>query len=300
VTNETAEFLGHRYSWSSAGIELEMVQPLFGGVRVRLPTWTGSLVFVTRVSADGEETKYRLGLGMGEKEGLCESFVEQDFLTIQPEERPGIPDEARPRITLTNRQHQSHTVAKWAGVVDERFDALYELLLALAARTAGQEPAKPRLRAWQKGLFLISVALVLLFPLLPAIWGARQLVSAWWPSRAGWLVGALLLLLLAVLGGVRLLARRERHQMRWDRVYGNPALSGVINVLFFCATVGLVGMVEALIGAWRAGPAAASAVTVERALYAVFGYSAALAIPILLLGTGLIGRRVLRLVDERF
>jgi hypothetical protein len=281
------------------GIELEDVQPLYGGVRVRLPTWTGSFVFVTWVDAGGAETKYRLGLGMGEKEDLCQSLVDQDFLTIRLEERPGQPDEARPRLTLTNRQHKSHTVAKWAGVADERFDALHESLLELAARTAGQSPIKPRLRAWQKGLFLTGLALVISLPVLPAIWGARRLVSAWWPDRARWLFGLLLLLMLAVLGGVRLLARHERHQMRWDRVYGNPVLSGVISVLCFCATVGLVGMAEVLIGTGRAG-AIEAALDGERAFYAVFGYSAALAVPILLLVAALIGKRVLRCVDERF
>jgi cytochrome c biogenesis protein CcdA len=266
---------------------------------LKLPTWTGSQAFVTRVAPGGKETKYRLALGLEEKRALCRSFVDLDFLTIQPEEWPRLPDEARPRITLTNRQHESHTVAKWAGVADERFDALYELLLALAERTAGQSPIKPRLATWQKGLFLAGVALVVLLSLLPAIWGARRLVSAWWPGRVGWLLGLLLLLLLAVVGGVRLLARREQHKMRWDRVFGNPALNGVINTLFFCATVGLVGMVEALVGAWRAGPAAA-ALDGERGFYAVFAYSAALAIPVLLLVAALIGKRVLRLVDERF
>jgi hypothetical protein len=41
---------------------------------------------------------------------------------------------------LTNAQGISHTCAKWAGVVDERFDVLYQALLALASRAAENKP----------------------------------------------------------------------------------------------------------------------------------------------------------------
>lgn len=95
---------------------------------------------MTRVARGCRESVYQLSLKPGEREVLCQLFVAQDFLTIRPEERPGIPDEARPRIIMTNAQGVSHACAKWAGVVDERFDVLYQALLALASRAAENKP----------------------------------------------------------------------------------------------------------------------------------------------------------------
>jgi hypothetical protein len=59
--------------------------------------------------------------------------IENDFVTIEPFERPGIPDEARPSITLANATGEQRTISKWAGVEDRRFDAVYAALLRLKA-----------------------------------------------------------------------------------------------------------------------------------------------------------------------
>lgn len=142
--NATIAFLGPEYSWSQVAFELRDVQPLSGGIRIYLPAWTISQFFVTKVSPGGEESKYKLQTPWDTKEELCRLCIEKDFITIRPEERAGIPDEARPEITLTNRRNESHTVSKWAGVIDERFDAVYDTLLAMEERTAGQRPMPTR------------------------------------------------------------------------------------------------------------------------------------------------------------
>lgn len=141
--NKTAEFLGHTYRWNKASLELHDVQPLFGGISVLVPGWTSGVVYVSRFALDGTEIKYRVPLNWvaGEKAQIIRLCVEQDFLTIQPEERPGIPDEARPGLTLGNDKRERHTIAKWAGVQEPRFDAIYQALLALAG------PLMPRLHA---------------------------------------------------------------------------------------------------------------------------------------------------------
>ncbi len=61
-------------------------------------------------------------------------------MTIQPPDRPGIPDESRPTITLTNAVGETRTVAKWAGVVDDRFDAIYAAMREFETLTQHMEP----------------------------------------------------------------------------------------------------------------------------------------------------------------
>lgn len=296
--NKTATFLGHEYSWSKASLELQDVQPLFGGVVVRLPGWTISQVFVTRVAPGGQQTKYQLPLGWDEKDKLCQLCVDHDFLTIQPEERNGLPDEARPTITLTNSRNDSHTVAKWAGVADARFDAVYHALLALAERTAGQKPVPVRFNRWQKGLTVAGIAAGLLLLLLLAYVLARPLVAAWWPARFGLLFGLLLLLLGLFLAGIRGLAWVERRQAKWDRSFTHPWVVMVANVLFFLAFIGVIGLGEVAIVTWRmATPIAAGD---GRSLYATIAYTAVFAAGLIVLAAGLVAAPLMRLIDERF
>ncbi|MCB9418861.1 MAG: hypothetical protein H6667_03600 [Ardenticatenaceae bacterium] len=133
--NLTSDFLGNRYSWPNTKIELDDVQALYGGIHVYLPGETAFQAYVTRVAPGGSKTKYKLPLGRQEKDALCQLFIEQDFLSIEPEERPGIPDEARPAITLGNYTGKTHTVSKWQGIKNERFDAIYRALKQIGERS---------------------------------------------------------------------------------------------------------------------------------------------------------------------
>lgn len=187
--NATTQFLGKPYAWSGMGAELVDVQPLFGGLRLTL---LGRNVYLTDVAPGGGETRYRLPLWRDEKEAFCRVCIEQDFLTIRPPERNGLPDEARPAITLKNRRGQRHTVAKWAGVADERFEAVYAALLAWAAQARRQKPVPEPFRPWQKAALGIGLGLLVLLSLLLAGSLARQVVAAWWPAHLGRLVTVLL------------------------------------------------------------------------------------------------------------
>ena len=296
--NKTASFLGHEYSWSKAGIELQDAQPLLGGVTVRLPGYTMSQVFVTHVAPGGEETKYRLPLGWDEKEKLCQLCVDQDFLTIRPQERAGLPDEARPTITLTNAHTESHTVSKWAGIADARFDAVYHALLALAERTTGQRPIPARFNRWQKGLAVAGVAGGLLLLLLLAYALARPLVASRWPARFSLLFALLLLLLGLFLAGTRGLAWVERHKSQWDRSFTHPWVVMAVNVLFFLALIGVAGLGETAVGAWRtASPVSAGD---ERAVYAIVAYTALFAAGLIVAAAGVAMDPLMHLIDERF
>lgn len=298
--NKTAEFLNHEYSWNKASLELHDVQPLFGGVKVQLPGWTHSQALVSRITPDGTETKYRLPLKWteGEKQQLIRLCVAHDFLTIQPQERPGIPDEARPSLTLGNSKRESHTVVKWAGVADARFDAIYQAVLALAERTQDLQPIKPRFNTWQKGVTIAGVLAVVLLLLLAAYTLARPLVAAYWPEQFGLLFFGLVLLAALLLILMRGLAVLERKKARWNRTYTHLWVVGVVNLLFFVTGICLFGLGETAVSLWRANTELA--VGDERQLYALVGYTAVFAAGFVLLAAGFVMPRLLNLVDERF
>ncbi len=298
--NKTAEFLGNEYSWNKASLELHDVQPLFGGVVVRLPGWSHSQAFVSRIAPDGTETKYKLPLKWtnGEKQQLVRLCVEHDFLTIQPKERPGIPDEARPSLTLGNSKQESYTVAKWAGVADARFDAIYHVLLALAERTQDLQPIKPRFNIWQKGVTIAGVLAVVLLLIWPAFALAQPLVAAQWPDQFGLLFFGLVLLAALLLIVMRGLAGLERKKARWNRTYTHLWVVGIVNLLFFVTGICLFGLGETAVSLWRTD--SLLAVEDERQLYAVVGYTAVFAAGLVLLAAGPIMPRLLNLIDERF
>ena len=298
--NKTAEFLIHEALWNKASLELHDVQPLFGGVIVLLPGWTSSEARVRRVAPGGSETKYRLPLKWveKEKEQLIQLCVENDFLTIQPAQRPGIPDEARPTLTLRNSKHESHTVVKWAGVADARFDAIYQAMLALAERTAQLKPIPPRFNRWQKVGVIAALGVgVLLLP-LPGYAAARAVVNLWWPDRVGLLLVLLLHLLVFLLAGVAGLSWWERRKPRWDHAWTHPWMLIGVNLCFFLAGIGAWGLAETAVATWRsdllltAGDA--------RVWYVLLGYAGVFTAVLLLALAGPLMPRLLTLIDERF
>lgn len=296
--NQTAEFLRHEASWNKASLELHDVQPLFGGVIVRLPRWTSSQAFVTRVAPGGSETKFKLPLRWtdGEKAALIRLCVAQDFLTIQPETRPGLPDEARPSLTLTNRKGDSHTIAKWAGVADARFDAIYQALLALAARTEGQQPLPNRFNNGQKAAVLAGLAAGLLLLALLGFALARLLVSGWWPERVGLLLVLLLHLMAFLLAGMAGLSWWERRTPHEERTFTHPWVIMAVNFCFFLAVIGAWGLAATAVSVWRNGPDPTSA----QMWYALLGYAGVITAVLLLVMAGQLIPWLLNLIDERF
>jgi hypothetical protein len=113
---------------------LQDVQGLFGGQNL----WVGpdSIAYVQLVGHKaGEyglwETRYRTRLT--EKQwSRMESLVgEHHFLTLKTSRRPGVPDEARPVITIVQRTGDSTAVGKWANEKNREFDPIYSFLLDL-------------------------------------------------------------------------------------------------------------------------------------------------------------------------
>lgn len=296
--NKTAVFLGPNYNWTKSTLELRDVQPLFGGVIVKLPGWTMGEAYITRIAPDGSESKYRLRLKIKEKQELIDLCVAQDFLTIQPAERPGIPDEARPTLTLTNSKKESHTVAKWAGVADARFETIYQALQALTSRKADMRPIRPRFNTWQKGVTIAGIVAGVGLLLLLAFNLAQSLVAPWWPEQFGLLFFLLLFLLILLLAGMRRLAVRERRKPLWSRNQTQFWVVVAVNLLFFVAVICLFGLGETAVRLWRSGEVLA--IGDERVLYAVLGYTAVFTAVFILAADGLIMPRLLPLINERF
>ncbi|MGB3516975.1 MAG: DUF3592 domain-containing protein [Elainellaceae cyanobacterium] len=158
MVNETSDFLGADDNWYNVVITLDEVHPLHGGIQL---TVKGSgQVSVTLVKPRGQQTKYRFFINQDECQRLKQLLLEHNFLTIQPEERLGIPDEARPTITIKNAQHQSHRVAKWAGVQNDRFDPIYDILGAIAAQIQDHKPLSQPEARWLTVVKVLSIGLL--------------------------------------------------------------------------------------------------------------------------------------------
>ena len=131
MVNQTAEFLITPQLWQSSSLELDDVQALWGG-RQLLVDGDG-MVIVTTVSPGGNRQRHHYSMPQAALQ-LFQLCVNVDLLTIVMPERMGVPDEARPMITLVNANGRRHSVAKWANDKDERFDAVYAALLKLEKR----------------------------------------------------------------------------------------------------------------------------------------------------------------------
>jgi hypothetical protein len=147
--NATAAFLGERVAWADARVELVDVQGLFGGRSVLVTGRGAVLVQVVEVGARGLQEKWYARVAREALEGealpegeapaemrrLLETAIAHDFSTIRSDDRPGLPDEARMRIILTNGSGASQSAAFWEGSSAtspgggesgrRRFDALY-------------------------------------------------------------------------------------------------------------------------------------------------------------------------------
>jgi len=138
LSNPTRDFLGDEPLWTAVRIELYDVQGLWGGRRIRVDGHRNAVVEVVARTMLARRYEFQVEEDLLAR--LLEVMVEQDFVTIRPPERPGIPDEARPSITLVSPSGKAVTVAKWAGVREPRFAAAYRALLEIEALTAGLEP----------------------------------------------------------------------------------------------------------------------------------------------------------------
>jgi hypothetical protein len=117
-------------------IRLDDVQGLFGGQTLVLVN-DGSL-WVRKVS-QGKEKRYTLQMSDEELKALMAFILKSGIFEYREKERTGVPDEARPKITVT-LEGQPMVAEKWANDKAPKFDKLYEKLLQWVERAA-KKPA---------------------------------------------------------------------------------------------------------------------------------------------------------------
>ncbi len=138
--NTTRQFLG-----TSFIIELHDIQGLFGGRNLRIESTGRALLLKVARSERGrglKEARYVSMLVKAEIAQLRHLLVSGEFMDLEIEERPGIPDEARPEIRITNGQGEILSAAAWetdlrispneeAKSPKKRFQQIYRHLLKL-------------------------------------------------------------------------------------------------------------------------------------------------------------------------
>jgi len=123
---------------SLKSVVLRDVHPLWGGRNVYL--FGDGRLFVQIVARGGQETRYALQVEAARVEELAELLRQHRFMEIEIEDRPGMPDEARPEIEVTWQSGAHKTVAKWANDTHPDFDAIYAWLVELAEGVTERTP----------------------------------------------------------------------------------------------------------------------------------------------------------------
>lgn len=136
--NRTAAWLDSPSNWPGVEMILEDIQWLHGGRRI-VVCGTGH-VGVQIVQPDRHEERYEFKLDKAATHRLIQLFIDNDFMNITCPDRAGIPDEARPTIMIRNADDWLELKSKWAGVKEERFDAIYAELRQLETLA---QPLKP-------------------------------------------------------------------------------------------------------------------------------------------------------------
>lgn len=118
-------------------VRLDNVQELFGGQTLVLDA-DGNL-FARKISK-GKEQRYHLKLPPDELKTLLAFIASSGIRDYHEHERPGVPDEAQPMITLTLPNQEKLVAKKWADDKAPTFDKLYERLSQLV-KSATKTPA---------------------------------------------------------------------------------------------------------------------------------------------------------------
>ncbi len=119
VRNITQEFLGTEENLKQAKIELTDAHMLWGGDNILvLLDGRVRLRSVTRQESPSEglwEKRYSCQLDTESMQGIIDSLMATDLLTLELYDRKGLPDEGRMSITLTNYLDQTYTISVWKG-----------------------------------------------------------------------------------------------------------------------------------------------------------------------------------------
>lgn len=122
-------------------IILEDGHPLYGGVRFFM-NGAGLVVFEDANFRNRiKSNKYKSRLSKDKLEEIEELIEKHDFFNIITSDRPGIPDESHPQLTIKLKSGEEKTIRKWANDSHPDFDALYDWINLLISQIKQvQEP----------------------------------------------------------------------------------------------------------------------------------------------------------------
>lgn len=132
--NPTDQFLGPAAGWRACRLALADVHGLWGGHALDL-RGTG-MGWAKTVDRAGHEQRFPVVIAPAAVDALFSALIAHDFLALSFPTRPGVPDEARPVVSVTNPGGETCAVAKWANDLSPAFDLVHEALLDLIREAA--------------------------------------------------------------------------------------------------------------------------------------------------------------------
>jgi len=121
-------------------VSLLDVQGLFGGRNVYVSA--DGVVIVQSVDRGMYERRFKGRLKPEQLLELSTALTRSGFFTLQIPDRLGVPDEARPTITVTLKSGASRSVARWANDKNAAFDVVYGLLKRFEKQHSSGSPAR--------------------------------------------------------------------------------------------------------------------------------------------------------------
>lgn len=119
-------------------VTLGDIHALWGGRSVSVKG--DGTVSVAVVDRRRKRSVYELKLSAAEVKALEKLVADGKFFTMTTNDRPGVPDEARPTVTVELVSGKKRSVSKWANDKHAGFDPVYNWLLALAKRAGKAKP----------------------------------------------------------------------------------------------------------------------------------------------------------------
>jgi len=118
-------------------ITLNDIQPLWGGSKFYLKE-DGEVQFeIVEMRKQPPSKRFKTSLSEEKMKEIENLLSEHDFFNIKITERPGVPDEAHPEITIILKSGEEKTIMKWANDKHEDFDAILNWILGIIETTQG-------------------------------------------------------------------------------------------------------------------------------------------------------------------
>jgi hypothetical protein len=115
---------------------LHDVHGLYGGQNLYLNVDGQVVMQIVRPNKGLQEERYSGSISKKMLQSLKAIIKKHKFFEIEIPDRLGIPDEARPAITIKLLSGESKTISKWAGDSHPDFDAIYGYLFDIVKKAS--------------------------------------------------------------------------------------------------------------------------------------------------------------------